>query len=206
MTEKESNNIFRFSLHQGEVLLCEKMFDADQFSPIFTRYYIDIRDILPKTIRSIQKVLSKTKYDHIIEVGKDGESNHCEYDLSAYNKKMINSYPVRYRDGMRYDPPSTTHHIKDKTIRGVPCKIGLYLNANPIVEREFFVDGFNPDVKESIDIVYVVSDVADAIFEKIKRNDIMNSWDYASGRLTINQIRDFSPHKREEMLKKFREN
>ena len=54
MSEKEYNNVFRFSLYQENVLLCEKMFDANQFNP-FTRYSIDIRDILPKAITKLQK-------------------------------------------------------------------------------------------------------------------------------------------------------
>jgi len=36
MSEKEFNNEFRFSLYQGNVLLGEKVFDADKFNP-FTR-------------------------------------------------------------------------------------------------------------------------------------------------------------------------
>jgi hypothetical protein len=58
MSEKEYSNEFRFSLHQENVLLCEKVFNADQFNP-FTRYSIDIRDILPRGITKLQKVLSK---------------------------------------------------------------------------------------------------------------------------------------------------
>ena len=57
MDKKEYNNVFRFSLFQGDVLLCEKMFNADKFNP-FTRYSIDIRDILPRAITRLQKTLS----------------------------------------------------------------------------------------------------------------------------------------------------
>jgi hypothetical protein len=52
--------------------------------------------------------------------------------------------------------------------------MGLYINENPIVEREFFVDGFNPVAKQSLDVVYAVIDIADLIFEKIKMEDIKN--------------------------------
>lgn len=226
MNEKEHSNVFRFSLHQGEVLLCESMFDADKFNP-FTRYSIDVRDILPRSITRIQKTLSRRSYDVHADVGRVDVSNvdtleeEVEmqmqgYDLFGYRQQMINSYPKRYRSEMRYNPQAISQQVKDrssgeeKTIRGVPCKIGLYINENPIVEREFFVDGFNPVALVSLDILYVVTDIAEQIESKIKRNDIRNMWDdydlinYRG--LSINQIRELHPAKRAEMLRRLRRN
>lgn len=222
MNEKEYNNVFRFSLYQGnivdgkfqeEVMLCEKIFDADQFNP-FTRYSIDVRDILPKAITKLQKTLSKRRYDVNISVGRvdidNPESGENYYDLYDYHQKMINLYPKQWRNDMCYNPQSIVQQIEQKTIRGVPCKIGLYINENPIVEREFFVDGFNSVARYSLDIQYAVRDIADIIFEKIKKNDIKNMWDdydlinYRG--FSINQIREFSPFKREELLRKLRRN
>lgn len=220
MNEKEHNNVFRFTLHQDEVLLCESIFDADKFNP-FTRYSIDVRDILPRSISRIQKTLSRRSYDVVAEVGRADVSNidtleeEVEmgmqvYDLFAYRQQMINIYSKRYRNEMRYNPQSITQQIGEKTIRGVPCKIGLYINLNPIVEREFFVDGFNPVALVSLDIVDVVTDIAEQIEVKIKRNDIKNMWDdydlinYRG--LSINQIRELYPAKRAEMLRRLRRN
>jgi len=210
MNEKENNNVFRFSLYQGDVLLCEKMFDADKFNP-FTRYSIDVRDILPRAITRLQKTLSKRSYDVVVEVGRDvdNDTDHV-YDLYNYHQKMVNLYPREWRDEMRYNPQSIVQQIEQKTIRGVPCKIGLYINENPIVEREFFVDGFNPVARQSLDIMYVVTDIADTIQNKIKRSDIKNMWDdydlinYRG--LSINQIRELPNFKREEMLRRLRRN
>jgi len=215
MNEKkeEHSNVFRFSLHQGnsvdgnfveETLLCEAMFDADKFNP-FTRYSIDVRDILPRAITRIQKTLSRRSYGVVAEIG-EGKT----IDLFAYRQGMINSYPNRYRNEMRYNPQSITQQIEEKTIRGVPCKIGLYINNNPIVEREFFVDGFNPVALVSLDIVDVVTDIAETIEAKIKKNDIRNMWDdydlinYRG--LSITQIRELHPAKRAEMLRRLRRN
>ena len=215
MNEKkeEHSNVFRFSLHQGrsvdgnfveETLLCEAMFDADKFNP-FTRYSIDVRDILPRAITRIQKTLSRRSYGVVADIG-EGKS----YDLFSYRQGMINSYPKRYRNEMRYNPQSVVEQIEHRTIRGVPCKIGLYINENPIVEREFYVDGFNPVAKQSLDIMYVVTDIAEIIEAKIKRNDIRNMWDdydlinYRG--LSINQIRELHPAKRAEMLRRLRRN
>jgi hypothetical protein len=213
MSEKEYNNVFRFSLHQGNVLLCEKVFDADKFNP-FTRYSIDIRDILPRAITKLQKTLSKRSYDVVAEIGRLDmsvpESENAIYDLYAYRQDMINLYPQQYRNEMRYNPAPVVQQIEEKTIRGVECKIGFYINDNPIVERLFYVDGFNPVARWSLDLTNAVVEITDTIFEKIKRSDIKNMWDdydlinYRG--LSINQIRELSTSKREEMLRKLRRN
>jgi hypothetical protein len=200
MNEKEFNNMFRFSLYQENTLMCEKVFSADQFNP-FTRYSIDIREILPKAITRIQKVLSKRSYETQF-------SN--ELDFFQHNQKMISKYPQEWRKEMYYNPTPIVQQIEDKTIRGVECKIGFYINDKPIVERMFYVDGFNPVAKFSADMVNAVVDVADNIFNLIKRNDIKNMWDdydliNIKG-LSINQIRELSPAKREEMLRRLRKN
>lgn len=209
MNEKEYSNVFRFSLTQGETLLCEKMFNADNFNP-FTRYSIDVRDILPKAITRLQKALSKRSYDVVAEVGRNESGEEVEYDILGYYHEMLNKYPKGWRNGMRYDPKSITQHIEQKTIRGVPCKIGLYINENPIVEREFFVDGFNPVAKFSIDIMYLVIEITDIIEKKIKNSDVKNMWDdydlinYRG--LTINQVRELPNHKRADMLRRLKRN
>lgn len=213
MNEKEYNNVFRFSLHQGDVLLGEKTFDADKFNP-FTRYSIDIRDILPKAITKLQKTLSRRSYEVVAEVGRldisDDDAESHFYDFYHYSQDMINTYPKEWRNGMRYNPESVVQQIEHKTIRGVPCKIGFYINENPIVEREFFVDGFNPVARYSLDIIDAVIEVTNTIQNKIKRDDIKNMWDdydlinYRG--LSINQIRELSPYKRAEMLRRLRRN
>lgn len=204
MSEKEYNNTFRFALMQGNVLLCEKIFDADKFNP-FTRYSINIRDILPRAITKLQKVLSKRRYDTIIDCGDE-----TYYDLYQYTQNIIYSCPQYMRNDMRYNPQAIVQQIEEKTIRGVECKIGFYINENPIVERLFYVDGFNPVARWSTDIVEAVVEIADIIFRQIKGNDIKNMWDdydliNVRG-LSINQIRELSIGKREEMLRKLRRN
>jgi len=218
MNETNQNNVFKFSLYQGnivdnefqnETLLCEKIFDADKFNP-FTRYSIDIRDILPRAITKLQKTLSRRSYDVFVDTGRidvnDVDSENGGYDLYKYYTKMINLYPIEWRNSMRYNPQSVVQKIEHKTIRGVPCKIGLYINENPIVEREFFVDGFNPVAKESYDLTTAVVEIANQIFEKIKISDVKNMWDdydlinYRG--LSINQIRELPTYKRKEMLRR----
>jgi hypothetical protein len=209
----EYNNTFRFALYQGKILLCEKIFDADKFNP-FTRYSIDIRDILPRAITKLQKTLSKKKYDILLDAGRINpafeESERVIYDLYHYNQNIIESYPQQIRNDLRYNPQPIVQQIEEKTIRGVECKIGFYINENPIVERLFYVDGFNPVARYSIDIVEAVIEITGTIRQKILISDQKNMWDdydliNVRG-LSINQIRELSPSKREEMLRKIRKN
>jgi hypothetical protein len=202
MNEKEYSNTFRFALMQGNVLLCEKIFDADKFNP-FTRYSIDIRDILPRAITKLQKTLSRKKYDILWDCG----SNTC-YDLYHFNQDILESYPSQIKNDLRYNPQAIIQQIEEKTIRGVECKIGFYINENPIVERVFYVDGFNPVARWSTDVVDAVTEITKDIFTKIKGNDIKNMWDdydliNVRG-MSINQIRELSTGKREELLRKMR--
>ena len=198
MNKKEFNNEFRFSLYQGNVLLGEKVFDADQFNP-FTRYSIDIREILPRAITKLQKVLSKRSYQT--------ELNE-KLDLFQYHQKMISLYPQEWRRDMRYNPQPIVQQIEEKVIRGVECKMGFYINNKTIVERLFYVDGFNPVARWSVDLTDAIVEVANTIFNHIKRDDIDNMWDdydliNIKG-LSINQIRELPSAKREEMLRKLR--
>lgn len=198
MSEK-NNNQFRFSLYQEEVLLGEKVFDADIFNP-FTRYSIDVRAILPQTITRLQKLLSRKKYDVVFDVGGDKE-----YNLLQIARNIINSYPDKVRRSMIYNPKPAKHYIDDKIIRGVECKIGLYINNNPIVERMFYVDGFNPVVRYSVDVIDEVVWTTELILEHIKKVDIKNTWDdydlINKRGLSITQIRELSSDKRAYLIR-----
>ena len=213
MSEREYNNVFRFSVYQQDVLLCEKIFDADQFNP-FTRYSINIRDILPRIITKLQKMLSRRSYDVQVEVGReditDKKSAILTYDVFAHHQEMINLYPKEWREGMRYRPNVKVQKLEDKTIRGVECKMGLYINDYPIVERMFYVDGYSPVARYSFDLIELVVDTADFISSKIKRDDIRNMWDdydlINERGLSINQIRELHPAKRAELLRRLRRN
>jgi hypothetical protein len=121
---------------------------------------------------------------------------------------MISAYPQEWRNDMRYNPQPIVQQIEEKVIRGVECKIGFYINDKTIVERLFYVDGFNSVARWSVDLTDVVVEIANTIFHQIKRSDINNMWDdydliNVRG-LSINQIRELSPTKREEMLRKLR--
>ena len=182
----------------------EKIFDADIFNP-FTRYNINIRDILPKAITKLQVCLSKKSYETYVEVGNDKT-----YDVYAEYLSAVDALPVEMQDKMNYDPQAVVLDINGRFIRGVECKLGLYINDKTIVERTFYVDGFNPMSRYSVDLNEAIVDIADIVYEQIKKSDIKNMWDdydliNIKG-LSINQIRELSPAKRDEMLRRLRHN
>ena len=204
MTDKVYANTFKFSLYQGEIILGEKIFDADQFNP-FTRYSIDIRDILPKSITKLQKVLSKKRYEVIFDCGRIENEERKLINLFQYHQEDINSFPNYCKNELKYNPPVIVQQIEGKTIRGVECKIGFYINENPIVERLFYVDGFNPVARWSIDVLDAVIEITNTIRSKIIADDVNNMWDdyhliNVRG-LNITQIRELSLQKRVELLK-----
>jgi hypothetical protein len=164
--DNEFGKIFKFSLHQGDVLLCEKMIDSSDFSPE-VRYPINIRHILPKAIGMFQKTLSKRYYETFAYVG---EEKH--YELFNYANDIIDSYDDDIRNDLIYDPSIVSYQIEDKVIKGVPCSIGFYVNGKTIVERTFYVNGFNPTCRYSVDVVDAVKSVTNEIYNHIKRCDL----------------------------------
>jgi len=214
MNNKIFKNQFRFGLYQEDVILGEKTFDADVFNP-FTRYSIDIREILPSIITDFQKILSKKSYQTTINVGYDediitDDSSEKVYDLHEYHTDMVDSYPNNRKNDFRYLPKIHKHYIDNKVIRGVECKIGLYINANPIVERVFFVDGFNPISRYSSEVTGLFMDIADLIIERIKKSDVCNMWDdydlINRRGMSISQIRNLPLDKRIRILKNMKLN
>ena len=194
MEEKNENN-FRLTLYQENVILAETIFDADLFNP-FTRYSIDIRNMLPKTITKLQKLLSRKTYD----VETHG------YNLFEYEKKYVKSFPSDTRRFIQYNPKPVQFKVDEKTIRGVECKLGLYINDNPIVERVFFVDGYNPVIKNSVDVVDEIRSISNQIFNQIKKSDVKNMWDdydmINKLGMSINKIRELNPRDRYRIIRR----
>jgi len=189
MTEFEITNKFKFALTQGDVVLFERLIDGNQFS-LHTRSYIDIRKILPSSINQLQKVLSKNSYNTKLSVDTDKNNSDGKfikgkyYNLLAEYIKDIDSFPSNMREELEYNPQSVTFKvnvntprgIEPMTIRGVECKIALYRNDLPIVERLFYVDRFNPIARWSLDLTNSAEYISDDIFNIIKKSDINYLW------------------------------
>lgn len=189
MKEFENNNNLRFVVTQGEISLFEKIIDANQFS-LHTRSYIDIRKILPSSINYLQKNLSKSSYFTKISVdsdkyNSDGTSSKGKYyNLYGEYVKDINSFPIDMRKELEYNPESVSFNVKvntplgveSMTIKGVECKLALYRNNTPIVERLFYVDRFNPISRWSIDLTNSCECIVDDIYNIIKKSDVQYLW------------------------------
>jgi hypothetical protein len=170
--DNDPGKIFKFSLYQGEILLCEKIIDPLDFSPE-ARYPINIRNILPKSINLLQKVLSKRYYETFAYVGSESY-----YDLFGYNNSILDSFSPDIKQDLIYNPDYATFSYFDtvaneeRVVKGVPCRIGFYANDKPIVERVFYVNGFNPIARYSTDIVDAVSSITDEIYKHLKNLDM----------------------------------
>lgn len=192
---KSYENLFKFGIYQGDSTIIERSFSADIFNPVI-RYSVDIRSMIPSIIQRIQKTLSRRNVNYKYDVG-----NGISYDLLKYYKET--SEFLR-NDGILEYPKVQKQNINGKVIKGIECKFGLYINDNPIVERDFYVDGYNPASRLSVDIYELTSDIVDEIFNSLKNSDVTHMWeDYElinTYGIYIHQIRDLSYGKRKNLL------
>lgn len=200
MDTNEHNKTFRFVLEQEDVLLYEKIFDGGLISP-HTRNSVDIRACLHGLIRQIQRGLSLNNYEHTFIV-----NDNVVYNFIDEQNKMLKKYEPFGYDEMIYNPEPVVKKIEDKEIRGVYCKLSLYINENLIVEREFYVDNFNPNCRWSEDLIIIMNDVVEKIRNKIIKKDKQNIWDdyniiNRTG-MTISQIRALNTNERKYWLRR----
>jgi hypothetical protein len=199
-----SDNNFKFALHQGDVLFCEKNINANQFSP-FTRYTVNIKDVLPRYVNSLQKVLSKRKY-----VCSYDASDKKLYDFFGYYTEMVKKYKPSQRESISYAPKPVVKEVEGVKHRGVEFRLTLHINDNLIVEREFFVEGFNIMSRFSEDLVETFNDVVDDFEAKMRKNDIRNIWDdytiITKNNMNIIQVRSLSYEDRRKMLNRLYKN
>jgi len=201
MSEKIHENIFKFGLYQGTQPIVEKIFSADIYNPVI-RYSVDIRDMIPIIISKLQKTLSRRNIQFIYDIG-----NGKSYDLLSLYKKTLDIKVEGYENKLS-KPIVVNQFINKKTITGVECKFGLYINENPIVERNFYVDNYNPASRFSTDIIEVVNEIVDDINLSLKTSDVNHMWaDYDLIKvygIYIHQIRELPRALREEMIKKIK--
>ena len=176
MLEKNSDKL-TFILSQEDRVFYEKICDISGYNPI-TRLSIDVRKLLPSIIVNFQKTLSRNKYDTFFDVG-----NNKGYDTQEYYEEKFMLFPRSLQQKLKYDPKVHVNKIRvegtneEKTIRGVEFKIGLYINENTIVERLFYVNGFNPVSRYSYELYCCFYNASEEIFEYVRNSDIKNIWD-----------------------------
>ncbi len=191
--EKTQTNNFKFILYQGKEVVVEKIFDADVFNPII-RYSVDIREYIPTIIQNLQRVMSRRNLSY----------DDYNYNFLEEYNNLIDFYHVD--DNKLSKPTYVKYNYGNKTIKGVECKFGLYINNNPIVERKFYVDNYNPASRFSTEIIEIVNEISDEIYNSLKGLDVDHMWnDYTlinTYGLYVNQIRELSKNRRIEMIEK----
>ncbi|MBW2998845.1 hypothetical protein KY321_04870 [Candidatus Woesearchaeota archaeon] len=190
---KKHVNYFKFVLYQGDTVINTRIFDADNFNPL-TRYSVDIRNLIPSINQRLQKTLSGKNLSY-------GDSN---YDYIRHYKDCRDAFGKTPTDNTLEKPPYKVQIINERQIKGVECRFGLYINNNPIVERDFYVDGYNPATRFSTELTSVIKNICEDIFHNIKSNDIKNMWDdyylIRNYGLSSQQLRDLSFKRRKEMV------
>lgn len=205
MDDKKQENSFRFGLFLRGEKVAEKLFSADLYNPV-VRYSVNIREMIPKIIGSLQGVMQK-KSKELTFKDSFGYNSLNEYkricdinDLDVYKLKV----PVQY--------PKTnyTNGVKPYLQRGgTEFKFGLYINANTIVERNFYVDNYNPESRFSCELNNIINGtngIVENIEKYLKNSDLNHMWDdykiINTYSLNIQQVRELSRERRDEFLRR----
>lgn len=183
----QKNNNFRFSVYNKDSLIIERIFTADVFNPSIR---VDIRENIPHFIQKLQDVLSGDYYPND-EYGKY---------LNWY-KKELKKYNISVESNLK-----NTNRFSKQFGESSDCKFVLYINDNTIVERDFYVNNYNPEKRFSFELKDLIDEICETAFQSLKRDDMNYIWDdndlmniYG---LYINQIRELSPEKRKEYIRR----
>jgi hypothetical protein len=202
--EKKMENNFKFGVYLRNEKIYERIFSADIYNPV-VRYSVDIRDKIPTIISNLQAQLSMNSsninFNHI----PDTESDGFEFETMAYYKHICK---INRMQPIKLFVPTVN---KDSSLpkskyqgRGTEFKFGVYINANPIVERNFYVENYNPETRFSSEFYSLLNDIVDYLCSYLKKSDFNHMWDdydlINTYDLKIQQVRELSKDKREEFL------
>lgn len=205
---KKQENNFKFGLYLRGEKIFEKIFSADIYNPV-VRYSVDIRGRIPTIIENIQKVLQSKELTFDGSFLNDkGKMVSYNYNTKNYYKhicKINRMHPIKLFVPMNYTKDRDGQPQTKFQSKGTEFKFGVYINSNPIVERNFYVDNYNPDARFSNELPEVLNEVVDYLTSYLKKSDVNHMWaDYVlitTYELNIQQVRELSKDKREELLK-----
>jgi len=209
MEERKQPNNFKFGLFLRNEKVAEKIFSADLYNPV-VRYSVNIREMIPKIISSLQATL-QTPSDELgfmlnvndIQYGYNSLEYYkstCEINKLDYMKLKVPALPYQKSNYV-------TNGNKPYSQRnGTEFKFGLYINTNTIVERNFYVDNYNPEARFSDELIAVVNKIVDNIMDYLKGSDLNHMWDdhkiINTYSLNIQQVRELSKERRDEFLRR----
>lgn len=195
---KKQENNFKFGLYLRGEKIFERVFSADIYNPV-VRYSVDIRDRIPTIIESIQNVLQSTELTFVNSLG------HNTKNYYRHICKINRMHPIKLFVPMNYSKDRDGQTKTKFQSKGTEFKFGVYINTNPIVERNFYVDNYNPDARFSNELPEVLTDIVDYLTSYLKKSDVNHMWnDYdliTTYELNIQQVRELSKDRREELLK-----
>ena len=189
-TNVKTQRLFRFAVFQGDKLLCEVSESADKFNPS-VRNSVKIRNDIHNILSRLNRVMTMKSYNTTYSLGKDAKvlnfSKIATTEVEKYDNKVLR-YTFNNTD--LFDGTSTLQGnfksvLKPKTKVnpynsdnvGVECKFGLYINNNPIVERNFYVENYNPEVMYSTDLIDVCDTILYDICDRLRKEDINYAWE-----------------------------
>jgi hypothetical protein len=206
MLSTTNKNNFKLGIYLADQeqldTIIERVFSADLYSPQ-VRNTIDIKNYYPTILKGINQLFNKQSFNHKLN----------EYDLLGKYEDLLSQYGIDYSNSKLSRPNVHEIFIDDRanvgqkiTISGVPIKIGLYLNDNPIIERIIYIRKYNPNVRFSTELYDFVADTVNDICEDIKTKDIayqlneQNNFYTKPTNTTPIQIGEFTKEKRTELL------
>jgi hypothetical protein len=204
--EKKQENNFKFGLYLRGEKIFERIFSADLYNPV-VRYSVDIRNRIPSIIENIQHVLQSTNLNFTTSF-KNEDGNSVNYNTKNYYKHIctINKMaPIKMFVPTNYSKDRDAQQKPKYPSKGTEFKFGVYINSHPIVERNFYVDNYNPSARFSNELPKVLNDIVDYLTSYLKKSDVNHMWnDYdliMAYELNIQQVRELSSTDR--VLKQF---
>lgn len=169
----KATNLFRFAIYQGDRVLCEVVDSADKYYPAI-RYSVKIRNETYTIMNRLNRLLSMKNYSMNYSLGKNAKVLNFKKEALS----EINKYPESFQgEIISYLNPKTKTNPYNLDNVGVECKFGLYINNNTIVERDFYVENYNPDVAYSLDIIEVCEEILSSITDRLRKEDINFQWE-----------------------------
>lgn len=164
-------DFYRFVLYLNGQPISQTEFPAHTYNQN-VRYFVNIKELAPDFIKSLQNVLSLKDKD--LNLKLENYNFIKEYNkVLSINKKLISLSPElnkinRLSEGTYLDGRYVNEQEQFKFV--------LYLNENHIIERNFFVKNFNPKSRFSIDLIETIIEIIDDIKNHIKKQDSQYMW------------------------------
>lgn len=196
---KKQENNFKFGLYLRGEKIFEKIFSADIYNPV-VRYSVDIRERIPSIIESIQNVLQSK------ELTFEDFFGHNTKNYYKHICKINRMHPIKLFVPVNYTKDRDGQQKTKFQGKGTEFKFGVYINQSPIVERNFYVDNYNPESRFSNELTEVLNSIVDYFTSYLLKSDVNHMWnDYDLiniYELKIQQVRELPKEKRDELLRR----